>query len=124
MIDQLINLLNQKLVELEKLEVIYKEDSLKAVNSGKNIVSDIEALDNRFLAIYAECKAKDVLKGDQIRILQEKVQQVMARSERVKAMEETFKESQKFQLSEAKQKIKNVKVSPRNLEKYKHFSKK
>lgn len=124
MIEQLIDILNRKLVYIEKIESIYTKGSLKDIKDGRNVLTEIEKLDNKFLEVYKQCKIRDVLHGNDLKALQDKVDCVMKKMEHIALLEKQFEQKQLTQLSETKQKLKNVKVSPRNLEKYKNFSKK
>ena len=124
MTDQLIEILNRKLKCIDQIEEIYTNGGLKEVNSGRNIVAEIEQLDNKFLEVYKQCKVRNLLQGKDLETLQAKVDQVMKKMEIINTLEQNFEQKQLLHISETKQKIKNVKVSPRNLEKYKNFSKK
>ena len=124
MTDQLIEILNRKLKCIDQIEEIYTNGGLKEVNSGRNIVAEIEQLDNKFLEVYKQCKVRNLLQGKDLENLQAKVDQVMKKMEIINTLEQNFEQKQLLHISETKQKIKNVKVSPRNLEKYKNFSKK
>lgn len=124
MTDQLIEILNRKLECIDQIEEIYTNGGLKEINSGRNIVAEIEQLDNKFLEVYKQCKVRNLLQGKDLENLQAKVDQVMKKMEIINALEQNFEQKQLLHISETKQKIKNVKVSPRNLEKYKNFPKK
>lgn len=124
MTDQLIEILNRKLECIDQIEEIYTNGGLKEINSGRNIVAEIEQLDNKFLEVYKQCKVRNLLQGKDLEMLQAKVDQVMKKMEIINALEQNFEQKQLLHISETKQKIKNVKVSPRNLEKYKNFPQK
>lgn len=124
MIEKLINLLEKKYNLVCEIENLYQNGSLKNLNDGKNIMLEIDSVDNEFLKCYSDIKSKDKIEARDLDRLKTKVNIIMNKMSEVELLEQQFEKIQKDKIKETKNKIKNVKASPRNVEKYKNFNKK
>lgn len=124
MIENLINLLEKKYNLVCEIENLYQSGSLKSVNDGKNIMLEIDSVDNEFLKCYSDIKSEDKIGARDLDRLKTKVDIIMNKMAEVELLEKQFEKMQKDKIREIENKIKNVKASPRNVEKYKNFNKK